>query len=75
MPTIKALRELGKLEAKFEKTEEPKSISVKQTKAPKPLTPIKTTGSAVNESRQDSDGKYYGTYAQYKADRLAGRIR
>jgi DNA repair exonuclease SbcCD ATPase subunit len=75
MPTIKALRELGKLEAKFEKTEEPKSISVKQTKAPKPLTPIKATGSAINEARVDNDGRYHGTYAQWKADRLAGRIR
>ena len=76
MPIQKALRELGKLEAKFEKTEpEVKSKSVAaRSKAPEPIKPLKSGNSGV-DVKVDSDGAFHGTYQQWKAARLAGKIR
>ena len=75
MPLIKALREIGKLEARFETQEtapEPakKPVAV-QSKAPAPISPIKGTGSAEIITT-DTDKL---TYAQYKELRKARRIR
>ena len=68
--------ELGKLEAKFEKTEpEVKSKSVAaRSKAPEPIKPLKSGNSGV-DVKVDSDGAFHGTYQQWKAARLAGKIR
>jgi hypothetical protein len=69
---ITALREIGKLEARFEKTEpkEVKSVAQK-SKAPAPISPIKA-GSSEQVIITDTDKM---TYAQYKAMRQAKRIR
>ena len=66
---ITALREIGKLEARFEKTEPTKTVAV--SKAPAPISPIKAT-SSEQAVISDTDKM---TYAQYKAMRQANRIR
>lgn len=74
-----ALRELGKLEAQLLKPKEETKTPIAELKeeisrAPAPITPLRSSaGSDV--PRQDGDGKYHGTYEQYKADRLAGKIK
>lgn len=68
------LREIGKLEAKFEKTPSKKEPVAKKSNAPAPISPIKASSSAV-ETGLDSDRAYHGTYQQWKAARLAGKIR
>ena len=75
MSTTQALKMIGKLEARFEKTE-PKSepVAVK-SKAPAPISPLKGSSNVDAEARLGSDGQYHGTYAQWKADRKAGKIR
>jgi len=69
---ITALREIGKLEAKFEKNDakEVKSVAVK-SKAPAPISPLKGT-SSEQAVVTDTDKM---TFAQYKAMRQAKRIR
>lgn len=75
MPATKALRELGRLEAKFEKTEPVESKpAARKSNAPDPIKPLKAT-SAAADVKLDSNGQYHGTYAQWKADRRAGKIR
>ncbi len=80
-----ALRELGRLEAKLEKAteKEPASPVTKSpvlaavaevSKAPEPITPLRGANKPV-ETRVDSNGNYHGTYAQYKKDRAAGKIK
>lgn len=72
------LREIGKLEAKFEKTapqqESKKEPVAKKSNAPAPISPIKASSATV-ESGLDSDRAFHGTYQQWKAARLAGKIR
>lgn len=69
---ITALKEIGKLEARFEKNEskEVKTVAVK-SKAPAPISPLKGT-SSEQAVITDTDKM---TYAQYKAMRQAKRIR
>jgi chromosome segregation ATPase len=69
---ITALREIGKLEARFEKNEpkEVKPVAVK-SKAPAPIKPLNAT-SSEQAVVTDTDKM---TYAQYKAMRQAKRIR
>ena len=69
---ITALRQIGKLEALFEKNEpkEVKTVAVK-SKAPAPISPIKA-GTSEQVIVTDTDKM---TYAQYKAMRQAKRIR
>jgi hypothetical protein len=79
LPVHKALREIGRLEAKYEKQaiveEKPVSKPVTQkSKAPAPLSPIKATGSAM-ETPIGSDGEFHGSYQAWKAARKAGKIR
>ena len=76
MSAIKALREIGKLEAKLEKSEakpEVKTVAAKSN-APAPISPIKAT-SAATDVPVNADGQFHGTYAQWKAARKAGKIR
>ena len=70
------LREIGKLEAKFEKTATPskKEPVAKKSNAPAPISPIKASSSSV-DTGLDSDRAFHGTYQQWKAARLAGKIR
>ena len=79
LPVHKALKEIGRLEAKYEKQaiaeEKPVSKPVTQkSKAPAPLSPIKATGSAM-ETPIGSDGEFHGSYQAWKAARKAGKIR
>lgn len=76
-----ALKELGKLEAKLEKQSEKAGEQkgstpinrVAQSKAPPPINPIK--GGTGREALLDSKGTFQGSYAEYKAARMQGRIR
>lgn len=77
--TVKALREIGKLEAQFEKQaetpkSEPSKPVVTKSKAPAPINPLKAT-SAAADVQIGTDGQFHGTYAQWKAARKAGKIR
>jgi len=78
MPLSKALREIGKLEARFERKEAPVVAAskpvVKQSKAPAPIRPIRGTESAM-ETPVGSDGEFHGSYQAWKEARRAGRIR
>ena len=69
---ITALREIGKLEARFEKNE-PKEVKTvaKKSNAPAPISPLKGT-SSEQAVITDTDKM---TFAQYKAMRQAKRIR
>ena len=79
MSAIKALKEIGRLEAKFEAELEakPKNVAktVSQSKAPAPISPLKGGKSAGADVLVDTNGEFYGSYAQWKAARLANRIR
>ena len=68
-----AVKELGKLEARFEKKPEEVKPVVK-SKAPPPATPIRAAA-GVADMPLDSDGRFYGSYAQWKAMRQQGKIR
>jgi hypothetical protein len=80
LPVHKALREIGKLEARFEKQEAAEETAVRskpvvqKSKAPAPLSPIKATGSAM-ENPIGSDGEFHGSFQAWKAARKAGKIR
>ena len=68
-----ALREIGKLEARFEaKVEDKKPVS--KSNAPAPIQPIRG-GKGSADVQMDSDGKFYGSFAAYKEARKAGKIR
>lgn len=76
-----ALRELGRLEERLAKEPvkpEPKSpvlaAVAEVSKAPAPIAPLRSANRPV-ETRVDSNGVYHGTYAQYKKDRAAGKIK
>jgi len=68
-----ALREIGKMEARLEKAEETKpEPKVEMKPKAEMITPIKAK--SVPDVRVNSAGEYTGSYAQWKADRKAGRI-
>jgi len=72
------LRAIGRLEAKFEKSEAPKpSVKepvAKKSNAPAPINPLKAGGNP-SDIALDSDRKFHGTYQQWKAARASGKIR
>lgn len=72
------LRAIGRLEAKFEKSEppsKPKETPVaKKSNAPAPINPLKAGGNPA-DTGLDSNREFHGTYAQWKAARAAGKIR
>jgi hypothetical protein len=80
LPVSKALREIGKLEARFERQEAAEETAVRskpvvqKSKAPAPLSPLKATGSAM-ESLIGSDNEFHGSFQAWKAARKAGKIR
>jgi len=81
-----AIKEIGKLEAKYTKVEvkaepkaEPKTEAkpagtVEISKAPAPISPLKGASTSI-EAAVDSNGVFHGTYAQWKAQRKAGKIK
>lgn len=73
MPVSKALREIGKLEAKYDKVEAPKEAVVK-SKAPAPARPLKA-GNGAADIPINSNGEFHGTYQAWKEARRAGKIR
>ena len=76
LSTVSALREIGKLEARFETKEEPKrkDTVAARSKAPAPISPLKASGKNAEVS-VDHNGEFHGTYAQWREARNAGRIR
>ena len=80
MDSVKALKEIGKLEAKFEakevktpKAEKQKAI-VSGSKAPDPIRPL-SGGKVGADILVDTNGEFHGTYAQWKAARQSGKVR
>lgn len=75
MTTASALKLIGKLEAQFEKTEQPakaekKTVAAKSN-APEPIRPLRSTGGVADVGMDGNDM----TYQQWKAARQAGKIR
>jgi len=72
------LRAIGRLEAKFEKSETPKpSVRepvAKKSDAPAPIKPLKAGGNP-SDITLDADRQFHGTYQQWKNARAAGKIR
>lgn len=87
MPLAKALREIGKLEAKLSKPApaaaseanaqsqgEAKPVVPVKSKAPPPINPL-TNPNAGTEARILPNGEFQGSFAEYRALRQAGKIR
>jgi len=73
LPPGQALREIGKLEARFEVKPETKP-TVARSKAPEPIKPIKASSGAADVPLS-SDGEWHGTYQAWREARKAGKIR
>lgn len=70
-----ALREIGKLEARFEaKADSKQTAPVVKSKAPTPIQPIRG-GAGQPDVPLSTDGNWHGTYQAWKAARKAGKIR
>lgn len=70
-----ALREIGKLEAKFEATPETKQTApVVRSKAPTPIQPIRG-GQGKADVPISANGEFHGSYQAWKAARKSGKIR
>ena len=70
-----ALREIGKLEARFEaKPEIKQTAPVVKSKAPAPIQPIRG-GQGQPDVPLSTDGNWHGTYQAWKAARKSGKIR
>lgn len=74
MTLTRALATIGKLEARFEKTEPQTKTTVGKSKAPAPINPIKASANGP-VTELDSNRQFHGNYQAWKAARLAGRIR
>ena len=75
MSTVSAIREIGKIEARFEKAKEPEPKAVVgKSKAPAPINPLRGAVSTV-DGNVDADGNFHGTYQQWKAARTNRKIR
>ena len=69
-----ALREIGKLEARFEvKETKPEAAPVVRSKAPAPINPLR--GSSPADVPLSSNGEWHGTFQAWKEARKAGKIR
>jgi hypothetical protein len=75
MSAVSAIREIGKIEARFEKAKEPEPKAVVgKSKAPAPINPLRGAVSTV-DGNLDADGNFHGTYQQWKAARASRKIR
>lgn len=84
LPPLAALREIGKIEAMLEDTKPAKPAAapakpavqpaVAVSQAPPPISPLKPSNSAEPEAKVDAQGRWTGTFAEYKAARKAGKI-
>ncbi len=68
-----ALREIGKLEARFEKTAEAPKPAVRKSNAPAPINPIR--GGSNVDVPMTADGEFTGSIQHWKELRKAGKIR
>ena len=69
-----ALREIGKLEARFEvKETAPQSAPITRSKAPAPINPLR--GSNPADVPLSANGEWHGTFQAWKEARKAGKIR
>jgi len=69
-----ALREIGKLEARFEVKETvPETKPVVRSKAPAPINPLR--GSNPADVPMSANGEWHGTFQAWKEARKAGKIR
>ena len=70
-----ALREIGKLEARFEvKPETKQTAPVVRSKAPAPIQPIRG-GQGQPDIPMSANGEWHGSYQAWKLARKAGKIR
>lgn len=74
MPPISALREIGKIEARFETKPQETIAPVVKSKAPEPIKPIRASKGAV-DLPMSSDGVWEGSYQAWKQARIAKKIR
>lgn len=76
MSVVSAVREIGKIEARFEKGDAKPDVKavVGKSKAPAPITPLRGALNTV-DGNLDADGNFHGTYQQWKAARQARKIR
>lgn len=75
----KALVEIGKLEARYEKDGElaPSKTATKiaeVSRAPAPIVPIRG-GAGASSNKVDSAGEFHGTYEEWKQLRRSGKIK
>jgi DNA repair exonuclease SbcCD ATPase subunit len=78
MPSHRALREIGKMEAKFstpDKSEEAKTPVTEISKAPEPIKPLKGASNPVTALRGSDEVPNTMSYEEWKAKRKAGQIR
>jgi hypothetical protein len=69
-----ALREIGKLEARFEvKETAPETKPIVRSKAPAPIQPLR--GSNPADMPMSANGEWHGTFQAWKEARKAGKIR
>ena len=69
-----ALREIGKLEARFEvKETKPEPTPITRSKAPAPINPLR--GSNPADVPMSANGEWHGTFQAWKEARKAGKIR
>ncbi len=74
MTLTAALRAIGRLEAQYEKPELQTKSVVGKSKAPAPITPIRSAANG-RDVNLTSDGQFHGSYQAWRAARLAGKIR
>jgi hypothetical protein len=69
-----ALREIGKLEARFEvKETAPETKPIVRSKAPAPIQPLR--GSSPADVPLSTNGEWHGTFQAWKEARKTGKIR
>ena len=78
MSLVSAVREIGRIEARYERDTKVSAPEVKPTvgksKAPAPISPLRGAVNTV-DAGLDADGNFHGSYQQWKAARNAKRIR
>lgn len=77
MSVVSAVRAIGKIEARFDKdssTEPAAKPVVGKSKAPAPINPLRGAVNTV-DANVDADGNFHGTFQQWKAARMAKKIR
>jgi len=76
MTAAAALKQIGRLEAKYETVAEPKEPSkpvVKISKSAEPISPIR--GGRSLDIELSADGEFTGSFAAYSAARKAGKLK